>query len=273
MFEVTYFYHERKPDGGYNTDEKKELKKRVGTPTEEVPLEKLAGSIMAQLARRNIWIVDVQIFEYSKRQISFREANDGTGVLIKGKKFSLEKGAAVIAEELEEMSNEEAECGENEVTPQQVQALARRQILPQGPKLGGANLAPPPPVNPNRVLSYLVFEPDCHAHEAKKLGLRLTVGSKYPVHRTRFDEKKALTVYSITDDAKKVVDVDERFFVPLGRLVGDDEVEGGFSQPVSQNPRPTLLFENEMRTGGGTPVGRQPTVDDVYKMPELRPRR
>ena len=74
-FEVKYIYHER-VDGKYNTDEKKEMKKKIGTPLDDTPLETLAGAVLAQMARRDILVVDVEIQEYTKRSISFKQSNE-----------------------------------------------------------------------------------------------------------------------------------------------------------------------------------------------------
>ena len=86
-FECCYYYHE-KVDGDYNREETKTFRKKVGDPFDEVPLEKLAASIIAQMARRDIWIVNVEIFELSKKQVSFKESKGG--IVIKNKKFSFD---------------------------------------------------------------------------------------------------------------------------------------------------------------------------------------
>ena len=88
-FECLYHYHER-VEGDYNREEKKTFKKKVGDPFEEVSLEKLAGAVMAQLARRDVWIVDVEVYELSKKAISFKEAKGG--IILKNKKFLFEGG-------------------------------------------------------------------------------------------------------------------------------------------------------------------------------------
>ena len=85
-FECCYYYHE-KVDGDYNKEETKTFKKKVGDPFDDVPLEKLAASIMAQMARRDIWIVNVEIFELSKKPVNFKESKGG--IVIKTKSFLL----------------------------------------------------------------------------------------------------------------------------------------------------------------------------------------
>jgi hypothetical protein len=87
-YEVIYKFHERLPDGKY-AEEVKETKKTVGKVHQEIPLSKLATVIMSQLARRDIWIIDVDIFEYTKKKISFKEPMDGKGLILKGKRFNI----------------------------------------------------------------------------------------------------------------------------------------------------------------------------------------
>jgi len=48
---------------------------------EEVPVEKLASAVMMQLARRDIMVFNVEISEFIKRKVSFKETKGG--VLIK----------------------------------------------------------------------------------------------------------------------------------------------------------------------------------------------
>ena len=84
-FEVVFKYHD-KIENGYDTLENKTFKKKFGDPYEDVPLSKLALFIMGQLARRDIWIVDVEINEFIKKSISFRE--NKSGIIIKNNKFT-----------------------------------------------------------------------------------------------------------------------------------------------------------------------------------------
>lgn len=95
MFEVTYFYYDKTGDD-YDKSETKKMVKKVGTPYEDVPVEKLAQLIMSQLARRDIFVVDVEIYEFAKHKVSFKETKGG--ILIKNKKFMLDGTVEAVDE-------------------------------------------------------------------------------------------------------------------------------------------------------------------------------
>jgi hypothetical protein len=88
-YEVIFKYHEKKTEGtGYDVESVKTFKKVVGKATEDTPLEQLAKLVFGQMARRDVWVVDAEIYEYTKKKISFKETKDG--VLLKNKKFSFD---------------------------------------------------------------------------------------------------------------------------------------------------------------------------------------
>ena len=70
-FEVCYSFHDR-INGEYNKEEVKTFKKKVGDPFDEISLEKLASSIISQLARRDIWIIALDVYELSKKKVAFK---------------------------------------------------------------------------------------------------------------------------------------------------------------------------------------------------------
>lgn len=283
-YEVIFYFHERREDGKYNTEEKKELKKKVGTPLDEIPMEQLAATIMAQLARRDIWVVDVDIFEFTKKKISFKESTDGSGVVIKGKKFSLDKATANM------VVTEEEAPQPAPVVQSPVVAAAPQMVQPK--QVGGPrNLAPLPPIDPKRVSFWATFEPEQHQlEEVRRAGIKCTPGKRYPVHRERSNPNGGMlgSLWTISDDNRKVLEVDEKYFVRVGvGLIGDDEV--GFSQPRQEGPRPRLSFEGELRADPNVVLLREaekvqqrkenlkniPVADggipaDLYAMPDLR---
>jgi hypothetical protein len=272
-YEITYYFHERREDGKYDTENRKELVKKVGKGFEDISLEQLAASIMTQLARRDIWVVDVNVFEYAKKAINFKEATDGKGFILKGKKFSLDKSANLIAEEI---------AVEEEIA--QPTTVTTKIKQPTTPSVNLAEAA----INPKRILHYVTYDPYVNASEAKRKGLKFTELKKYPVHRTKFDEKTGGQILYVTDDTKRIVEVNEIFFTAVGHgLVGDNEVEGGFSTP--REPRAKLSYENELvidpqdvnlsmpnlrpnRAGDQNRPSRLPEIPSVMLgMPELRP--
>lgn len=240
-YEVTYHYHERQEDGKYNTEETKELKKRVGKAFEDLSLEKLAAVVMGQLARRDIWVVDVDITEFVKKNINFKESSDGKGIIIKGKKFSLGASAELISEEVEVTDLDEHG---REVAPK------RQGInVPQG----------------GQPLKFMIFDPPQELlAEASKSGLAFTHGKRYPV----FDSKEAVIgtrdgaplygeMLSMRDDKQQDVVVSEKYFIQAQTLVGNFLDEG---RPTGGND-PRLSYAGELTT---TEPQRPQTASEAY---------
>jgi hypothetical protein len=282
-FEILYHYHERQEDGKYNTEEVKEMKKKVGNPTDDIPLEQVAATIRAQLARRKIWVVDVEIYEFTKKKISFKEADDGS-IVIKNKKFSpnstaVEWVGSDVEEDAPAVEPEDllAKAKAMGLQPHQVMAMANRngnQVAVQQPNLPNVNLAARP-----RPVEYWVFDPDpVQQIRLKNSGLKLTPGKRYAVHHVDSPTEAqammgATQVFHVDDDNGRRKKVASEYFMTAtqGRLVGDDEVEGGFSQPVARQQQPRLSFESsfieDQKTqmpdlrGRGKPAPQMPMVD------------
>jgi hypothetical protein len=253
-FEVIYHFHERQENGKYNTEEKKEMKKKIGSPFEDLPLEQLAAVVMSQLARRDIWVVDVEIYEYTKKKLSFKESTDG-GILIKNKKFCLDKcGANLISQEVYQ-----EECNGN--------GNGHHSVMIDQPPEPNVNLAPlvnnrqlqhlPPnemanrASNMGRVKTWMVFDPEIPlVVEARNKGLRFTVNKKYPIYQLS-EHPMGLSygnVITTVDDTGKQVTVSDKYFVPANiNLVGDREVPGGFNTARGRpNNEPKLAFQGEV---------------------------
>lgn len=230
-FEIKYLYYERKEEGGYNTEEKKEMVKRLGSHFDETSLEKAAAAVLAQLARRDIWVVDVEIHEYVKREIKFKEAKDGSGIVLKNKKFSFDSTANMIVEEETEVASPVSQIGTN---------LVIRQPTHNGG--GPVNLAAES-IDPRRRLFSVIFEPPAqYIDEARRL--HFTEGRRYSVHRTKEHPRGPSfgSMYTLTDDTKQVVETDEKFFTVAGMgLVGEE------NEPMQQDEGPKLLYEDQMR--------------------------
>lgn len=206
-FEVTFKYHERKEKGGYNTEETKELSREIGKPFEEVSLEKLAAAIMMQMARRDIWVVDCDIVELTRKKVSFRET-DG-GVVIKNKKFTLD----TIANEVkcEDLAPQVVDVPQT-VTQQPVKATQVQQTEPPPGQLGA----------PQRMEAY---DPD---PQLARLNLvkGFTPGKRYPIFKEMRDPRegqmgRALPMLYLTvDDSGKQRRVPQDYFVPVTAGLG-----------------------------------------------------
>lgn len=92
-YELTYHFKESIAPGKY-AEEVKTMTKKIGGLDDETPIETVAGKIMAQLARRNIMVVDVEIYEFTKKKLSYRETEDG--IVIKNKKFRFDDGPVAV---------------------------------------------------------------------------------------------------------------------------------------------------------------------------------
>lgn len=204
-YEVTYKYHERK-DGGYDKEELKSLKKNVGDPFDEVPLEKLAGAVMAQLARRDIFVVDVDIVELSRKQISFKETNGG--VVIKNRKFLFDQASSLIVQQV-------VEVPENAVAVPQERRIQQVQDSAATGDLG-------------RPIDMVIFSPELpQMPEIKKKGLRLTPDKKYPVYGR--EQIGAVSILKIVDDVGRQQNVSDIYFIPANvKLLADRQL--GFSE-------------------------------------------
>jgi hypothetical protein len=309
-YEVKFIFHPRKEEGGYNTEIKEEKLVKVGKPFDETPLEKLAGVIMSQMARRDIWVVDVEAVELVRKELNFKECKDGRGIVLKNKKFSFNEAAQMVAEDM----------GEPDAQPQPVQppqqglvtvvpanmpvapgqhpheALVAARAQQSMEDLYGNPNRPVPvqrqtaavaraKVDPKKVLYHVYFEPYFYEKEVKRLSLKFTPDRKYPVHAVipspdgRLDAQRL----AVTDDLNRVVEVDEKYFTSAGMgLMADKQL--GFSGQNGRGVRkPKLAYEDEMymdapdpKMAGmaipqGIPIDDGTVPADMLQMPDIRP--
>ena len=219
-FEICYKYHPRKEDLSYDKDKVEEKSVKVGKPFDDTPPEKCAAAIMAQLARRDVWVIDVQVFELVKKEISFKEATDGKGILLKNKKYSLSSTSEVLAEDLVEVEQSTAQPHEMN---QQTQNLTN--LYAGAPTPVRKNY---PQYNQKTVIYQVVFEPNVRdAHMTK--GMKFSENKRYPVHAVvpspngKLEQQKI----AVTDDTGAVVVVSDAFFNAAGSGLYADEL--GFS--------------------------------------------
>ena len=203
-YEISYHYHEKK-DGVYNKDEIKVLKKKLGEPFEDVQLEKAAAAIMSQLARRDIFVVDVKINELIKKEVSFKESNGG--IILKNRKFLFDQAATVV----EEINNEE----KPKIHPhEKITKIHPHEKI----------------TNNNNPIDYMVYSPELRQqHEVKNRNIKLTVDKKYPIYEKKLNSNGITNNLKIIDDSGKEVIISDEYFIP-GKinLFGDKEL--GFSE-------------------------------------------
>lgn len=234
-FEVVYKFYDRDESGNYKKDEAKELKKRVGDVYEEITLERLASVIMAQLARRDIWVFDVNIYEYKKTEISFRETKGG--IVIKNKKFMLDNDSNVIAQEIREEQ------------PQYIPAPHQAQPQPQmaqsreiAPVLNGQPANPLVTIQPNsRVLKYVTLDSDPQTLiKVKNSGLAFKADRRYAVYKeTPHPKRMGVIIYTMLDDNNREVTVMDEYFVPADQIL-----KNGFNSVADKASAPRMMYDN-----------------------------
>jgi len=228
-YEVIYKYHERLEEGGYNKEETKSFKKKVGDPYDDVPLERLAGAVMAQLSRRDVWITEVEVYEYSKKQITFRETKGG--IVLKNKKFLVDQDANVVVQEIVE-----APAMQPQIHPHQLMQVP-------GHQQAGA-MFHPHNGNQLRPIKWVVFAPELPLMpEVKTKNLRFTVDKKYPVFKEQ--QMSIGMAYTTMDDSGREQLISDKYFVPAEvNLLLDKEV--GFSEDVRKREGGKLRWDGVM---------------------------
>jgi hypothetical protein len=226
-FELSFRYHEEISKNEYNKEELKEKVLKIGSPYDEIPLEAVASRIMSQLARRNILIVDVEIYEYTKKKISYKEVSDG--ILIKNRKFSFDDGVNLT-------SSVETPCEpcEEQGQTQAAQLVSNQQLLQQllasllagnqnmisdimKDKASGINLAQKPSAFNGKALRHEIFNPlekemivDC-----QRRGMAFTLGKSYPIINERMaPNQMAGMMYTTIDNNGNRHTLSDKFFTP-----------------------------------------------------------
>lgn len=210
-YEIVYRYKDSGDSPGSYSEEVKEKRVKIGKPTNDIGLEVLAPKIMAQLARRNILIIDVEIYEYAKKKISYRETKGG--IVIKNKKFSFDSGVVVETDEEEEYDESSDSDSEFEFKP-----------IPSPSKSLAENSCPlGSKGTQRRPIRYEIFDPEPLAESrAAQKGLKFTKGKKYPVHSE--SSMGTGVVYKTFDDTGREVQVGSEYFVVIGAgLVKQDD--------------------------------------------------
>ena len=219
-YEIVLFYKSEIEKGVYE-EEVQTKKIKIGTLEDDLGLEAVAGRIFAQFARRNILVIDVEVWEFTKKKLSFREAEDG--FVIKNRKFKFDGGAAIIAEE----TPSEAEQAPIQPQPQPQPQQSRNQ----------------------RILRYEVYDPAPELIPlAQQNGLKFTPKNRYPI----FGEKTGQgrydgMIYSTRNDLGHDCNISDRYFVgPQVRLEGEGQfIEDSMRIVGGDGPEPTLSFAGD----------------------------
>ena len=249
-------------EGEFNTEELKTKMVKVGSAIDEkVPLEQVAGKIMAQLARKKISVVEVKIFEYTRKELTFKEEDDG--IKIGRRKFSFEDGALVGASKDDELTEEEKLLALLKNNPQLVSQLTGQQ---QQPKMfvstPETNILQPQQLQPQQTQAvktptniaapqrYEVFDPvaapdypGC-VEEMKRRNWKFTTGKRYPVFQEKMGKDPMDGMfYSTIDDAGIRRDIKSFYFIPPNQGLTGNFMEDGGSYVGAVVAEPKLMFQ------------------------------
>lgn len=199
-YEVNYSYYEKLPDGNYNKEDLKVMKRKVGDPLEDTSLEVLASKILAQLARRDIWVQDVEVFEYKKNKITFKETQGG--IILKNHKFTLD----TVSHGLD--SKEIAQP--QPVTPQPQPKPNGNNLIHQ-PTRNHQPIALPPELTGQSPARIEIYDPEPDHIRAGLVRGKFTSGKRYPIFKEQRDPREAQfgkelpMLYTTIDDTGKMV--------------------------------------------------------------------
>lgn len=194
-----YSYDKEKKD--YNREEELNGILKVGEFNEDITIEELASKVIALMARRNIFVREINIFEFAKKQISYKESDDG--ITIKNRKFRFDE--SVLTSNLEVVED----------SSNNMQLVKKENKLPKT-------------TNPSEKspIRYEIYSPENKffvERESKRNGGKIffTLNKKYPV----FEEKIPSlgsgipeVLYVVVDDKGDYVTVSDKLFVPIPKM-------------------------------------------------------
>lgn len=216
-YELIFKYYEK--SGACEYDKSKELtfKKTVGDLENEMPLERLASAIFSQMARRDVLVFDVEIYEFTKKKLSFKETKNG--IVIKNKKFNLGLDNIVVSDEPEIPKIENTSCVQKNDVQVVNQQVPIRNIVPvQQPVSNNGSM-----IGNRKPFKKVVFSPS----DLKYLNgkpWRFTPNKEYDVYRERMSKNGVGMTYLMIDDRNREFEVEDEFFISTtSNLIGDDE--------------------------------------------------
>lgn len=248
-FELIFSYQEEIEKGKYD-EEVKTKQIKVGSPYDEVPLELAASKIFAQLARRNILVTDVKVYELTKKQVSYKEVDDG--FLIKNRKFKFDDGPSVVSSEEDTESPRDKLAtilAENPLLLQQLSKITEPNKEQYIPSVNLVNVPQPDVKQFGRPIKEEIFDPPKELLiEAQKRGIAFTVGKKYKI----YSEKVAPggVIYVALDDNNQKRSINSiHFNCPI-------KLDGPFEDQI-------------------VPSGQEPNLDwggaaNSYNVPDIR---
>ncbi len=203
-FEIVFKYYECLESGiDYDKSNVLSYTKNLGNIFEEVSLEKLASMILTQLARRDVFVFDVEVFELVKKKISYKQSKNN--ILIKNKKFGF-SGETIVVQEIEESNliscKQESEVNNIVVNSQ----LKPPQILAAVPAVPSKSLKNSKPIRK------MIFVPSDTSY-LKGKPLRFTPNKVYSVYREKLANNGIGMILCTIDDLGREVEVTDEYFI------------------------------------------------------------
>ena len=264
-YEIVFTYREIDDEDA----EERTATVKVGKIGEDASLEAVAGTIFARFARRTIIVDEVEVYEYVKKKVAFRETDEG--LVIRGKKFPYDAALTITAQE-DEQENTIQQFQKLldilQANPTLKDALTEQKPLHQAARVPAPTPAPeataiPPaqtpaptqaPTPPTQPMRVETFDPDPDLMPlVKEQGIPLTPGKSYAI----YSEVKGNTVYDgmlyeVVDDTGARRRVSDRFFVMQTKLMGEGQfIEDQSNILGASEEEPQLAFQGE--TTGNMP--------------------
>lgn len=276
-YELVFHFHEKDENGKFDLDEstKQTFTKNIGRRNAEISLEQVAAVIMGQLARRDIYVVNVEVYEYAKREITFKETKEG--VTIKGKKFNFDQLHGVLkSDDDEEQPNlrpnmpqlrkESFEDLEDDFDLSQFKPSMPSSKPEIMPNFNIPSAPSKPKVDPNIPLRQELYHPHKEDYSLlQRQGYKLTMGKPYPIFKEFVKNPSEPVYYLIKDDVGTKVEINSSFFEPMRRgLVGI-----GLNDPQMSPPEGRLSYVDYgsgVIERGGIPTNNP----EMIPMPNLR---
>jgi len=197
-FEIVFHYYPySESEKEYDKSNASKYDKKIGDIFEDVSLERLASSILTQLARRDIFVFDVEIHELVKKKVSFKQTKNS--ISIKNKKFSLANDTIVVQEINDNLL--ENKTSEKEILT--VPVKEKQTISVPANKVSLSSL---------KVLKTMIFSPSDLKY-LKGKPWRFTPNKKYNIYKERIAPNGIGMILSAIDDTGRDVEVSDEFFI------------------------------------------------------------
>lgn len=249
-YEIIYHYRKKISKDEYS-DEIETNKVIVGELGDNVKLEIVAGRVMAMLAHRKILVEDVEIYEFTKKKLSFKFADEG--ILISNRKFKFVEGPPAL--EVVTATVDSAPDAPNTIEQLSELLLQNPKLLEQLKGSAGVPVIEAKPAKPTietvkakpkvRIpIKWEVYDPiDEQMHmDLRSKGKVFTVEKSYPVLEEKVAGQGIL--YATVDDTGKEVWVSDKYFnLPFK----DSAPDAGDFFREDTAPPPTSKFRNRKK--------------------------